>query len=129
MPLSDLLSGHQLDSVLDSLVVNSWNSVMVTQAAPKTPIVYVNDAFTKLTGYTPTDVVGKSPAILQGEKTDQAVLDRLRDDLAAGRVFEGAAVNYRKDGSEFLMKWRVIPVPDDQGKPIYYLALQQQGQG
>ena len=121
-----MLSGHKADAVLDSIVDNSFCSVMITQAAPQTPIVYVNDAFTALTGYTASDVIGKSPRLLQGPKTDDAVLERLREDLAAGRVFEGEAINYRKDCSEFVMNWRVFPVVGADDKPVYYVALQQE---
>jgi hypothetical protein len=53
-------------------------------------------------------------------------VDRLRDDMAAGRVFEGMAVNYRKDGSAFTMHWRVVPVTDTSGTPVYFLACQEQ---
>jgi PAS domain S-box-containing protein len=126
MSLSNMLSGHKADAVLDSIVDNSFCSVMITQAAPQTPIVYVNDAFTALTGYTASDVIGKSPRLLQGPKTDDAVLERLREDLAAGRVFEGEAINYRQDCSEFVMNWRVFPVVGADDKPVYYVALQQE---
>ncbi len=126
MTISTTLSGYRPDAILDSIVDNSLCSVMVTQAAPQTPIVYVNDAFTALTGYTPAEVMGKSPRLLQGPKTDDAVLDRLREDLSAGRVFEGQAVNYRQDCSEFDMFWRVFPVNDAEEKPIYFVALQQE---
>ena len=99
---------------------------MVPQAAPDTPIIYVNKQFTELTGYTPEDVMGKSPRMLQGLKTDKSVLERLRKDLEAGRVFEGEAVNYRNDCSEFLMHWRVVPVKDQQGVACYFIALQEE---
>ena len=126
MSLSSILSTTHPGAVLDAIADNSLCSVMVTQAAPDTPIIYVNEAFTALTGYTPADVMGKSPRLLQGPKTDQAVLERLRKDLEAGRVFEGEAVNYRKDCSEFLMHWRVFPVSDRQGAPVYFVALQEE---
>jgi len=126
MSLSNMLSGHKADAVLDSIVDNSLCSVMITEAAPQTPIVYVNDAFTALTGYTAPDVVGQSPRLLQGPKTDDAVLERLREDLAAGRVFEGETINYRRDCSEFIMNWRVFPVVGADDKPVYYVALQQE---
>ncbi|TVR83915.1 MAG: PAS domain-containing protein [Rhodospirillales bacterium] len=127
MSLSSILSTTHPGAVLDAIADNSLTSVMVTQAAPDTPIVYVNKAFTALTGYTPDDVMGKSPRMLQGPKTDEAVLARLREDLEAGRVFEGEAINYRKDCSEFLMHWRVFPVSDPEGTPIYFVALQHEG--
>ncbi len=126
MSVSSMLSGYHVDDVLDAIVDHSLTSVMVTKAEPDTPIVYVNDAFTDLTGYKQQDVIGKSPKILQGPETDKTVLDRLRDDLAAGRAFQGEAVNYRSDCSTFKMFWRVFPVTDDDGKPVYFVALQQQ---
>jgi len=126
MSLSKMLSGHKADAVLDTIVDNSFCSVMITQAAPQTPIVYVNEAFTALTGYEAPDVIGKSPRLLQGPKTDDSVLERLREDLDAGRVFEGEAINYRRDCSEFVMNWRVFPVVGPDDKPVYYVALQQE---
>lgn len=126
MALNSVLSGHKSDAVLDSIVTNSLCSVMITEASPTTPIVYVNDAFTKLTGYSADDVIGKSPGLLQGPKTDRAVLDRLRDDLSSHEVFEGQAINNRKDGSEFTMFWRVFAAYADDREPIYFVALQQE---
>lgn len=126
MSVSSMLSGYHVDDVLDAVVNHSLSSVMVTKAAPDTPIVYVNEAFTDLTGYQQADVLGKSPKILQGPETDPHVLERLSKDLAAGRAFEGEAVNYRSDCSTFKMFWRVFPVTDDDGKPVYFVALQQQ---
>ena len=126
MTLDSVISGHKSDAVLDSIVTNSLCSVMITEASPETKIVYVNDAFTKLTGYSADDVIGKSPGLLQGPKTDRAVLDRLRDDLSAHRVFEGQAVNYRKDGSDFNMFWRVFAAYSDECEPVYFVALQQE---
>ena len=126
MTLNSILEGTLPGPVLDAIADHSLNSVMVSQAAPDTPIIYVNKAFTELTGYTPEDVMGKSPRMLQGPKTDQSVLERLRKDLEAGRVFEGEAVNYRNDCSEFLMHWRVVPVKDQQGMPRYFIALQEE---
>jgi PAS domain-containing protein len=54
------------------------------------------------------------------------VLERLKQDLATGRVFEGQAINYRKDGSSFVMHWRVMPVCAADGTPVYYVAVQQE---
>ena len=124
MSVSSMLSGHHIDAVLDSIVDHSFTSVMVTKAGPDTPIVYVNDAFTELTGYGATEVMGRSPKILQGPETDEKVLSRLRDDLTHGRVFEGKTVNYRSDQSPFTMFWRVFPITDHHDEPVYFVALQ-----
>lgn len=126
MSLSNLLGTTHPGAALDAIADNSLTSVMVTEAAPDTPIVYVNEAFTALTGYTPGDVIGKSPRLLQGPETDASVLTRLREDLEAGRVFEGEAVNYRKDCSQFVMHWRVFPVNGTEGAHAYFVALQEE---
>ncbi|MFZ1415599.1 MAG: PAS domain S-box protein [Defluviicoccus sp.] len=122
---STVSSEHQ-SAVFDALVENCFDSVMITEAAPKNPIVYVNKAFTDLTGYSTEEVMGKSPGFLQGSGTDASVLKRLHGDMAAGRVFEGKAVNYRKDGSAFTMWWRVIPVTDNSAQPTYFVAFQRE---
>ncbi len=101
---------------------------MITETAPRNAIVYVNEAFTGLTGYTAEEAMGKSPSFLQGADTDAAVLKRLNEDMASKRVFEGKATNYRKDGSPFTMWWRVIPVISGSDQPICFVAFQREGQ-
>jgi PAS domain S-box-containing protein len=85
----------------------------------------VNEAFRELTGYAPEEVIGKSPGLLQGPKTDPAVLDQLSDDLFNGRIFHGRTVNYPKAGEPFLMEWKIFPVPNENGEIKYYLAVQR----
>ena len=98
---------------------------MVTEASPGYPILYVNPAFCQMTGYGPQEILMKSPVILQGPKTDAAVLERLSRDIEAGRVFHGRAINYRKDGSEFMMEWKIAPIRNAMGEIRHYLAIQK----
>lgn len=88
-------------------------------------IVYVNEAFTRLTGYEADAVVGLTPRILQGPKTERAVLDRQHRDLAAGREFQGEAINYRSDGGEFVMAWYVLPLCDEEGHVSHFVSVQR----
>ena len=90
-----------LQSLLSVALINTFSSIMISRAEDGYPIVYVNDAFTELTGYTSDEMIGKSPSVLQGPKTDLSVIDRLRYDLANGRIFHGKTVNYRKTGASF----------------------------
>ena len=53
--------------------------------------------------------------MLQGPKTDPQVLQRLRECLRSGTFFQGSTVNYRKDGSSYLVEWNISPVRDAQG--------------
>jgi PAS domain S-box-containing protein len=113
-------------SLLQVLVENSFDSVLITDASAKGKITYANKSFKKLTGYDPSEVIGKTPRILQGPGTDSKVIARLSDALKSGRKFEGKAINYKKDGTPFIMYWRVIPIK--VGKQITaWVAIQREG--
>lgn len=102
----------------------SFDSVMITDRGGS--IVYVNEAFETLTGHRRDDVIGLSAKFLQGPATDGEVIARLADDLANGRVFEGRAINYKKDGSPFVMHWKVAPVKGSDGSTItHFVAVQR----
>ena len=103
---------------------NNISSVMLTRADVGYPIIYVNPAFTKLTGYSYDEVAGKDPGILQGPKTDRKLLEELREKLESGDTFHGKTVNYRKDGSEFIMEWKIFPISNSEKRTTHFLAFQ-----
>ena len=70
-------------------------------------------------------MIGKTPRILQGPKTDRAVVDRLRRNLAEGQPFSGQAINYRKDGSEFILDWAIAPICDSSGQLTHFVSVQR----
>ncbi len=113
--------------MLGSLADMSFEAVTITRStkADGPKIIYVNDAFTHLTGYAATDVVGETLDMLQGTDTDPAVLKRLNETLARGETFHGTTVNYRKDGSPFDMEWKVSFAGSDDGTE-YYIAVQRE---
>ena len=112
-------------NLLQTALDQSFQGVMITEAEPGYPIIYVNPAFSELTGYEPYEVMGKSPSILQGPRTDQAVIDQLEMDLSHGKAFQGRAINYRKDGSEFTMQWKIAPIHNEKNEVTHFLAIQQ----
>ena len=106
----------------------AFHSIMITEGgahADHQKIVFVNKAFTDMTGFTPEEVLGKTPRFMQGAKTDQAVLDELREKLANGRDFHGKTINYRKNGSEFMIEWKVFPIRDKNGSVTHHVAVQR----
>jgi PAS domain S-box-containing protein len=111
--------------LLEASMEESFNSVVITEAGPGYPIIYVNPAFCELTGYGPHEVTGKSPSILQGPNTDAEVLKRLNQNIADGELFHGQAINYRKDGSEFMMEWKIAPIRNEKDEITHYLAIQR----
>jgi PAS domain S-box-containing protein len=113
--------------LLESAIRNDYDSILITEMDMDNPgprIVYVNDGFTKMTGYTRDEAIGQTPRILQGAKTDRAVLDKLRGALSNGRPFFGQTVNYRKDGSEFVNQWDIHPLIDDKGEVTHWVSYQ-----
>lgn len=112
-------------ALLKLLADNSFDSIVVTDASPQGRIIYANKAFKKLTGHEPAAVIGKDPRILQGPGTDRKVIQRLAASLKSGGRFEGRAVNYKKDGTPFIMNWRMFPLKE-RGKIIAWVAIQRE---
>ena len=112
--------------LLEASMEESFNSILITEAGPGYPIIYVNPAFCELTGYGPQEVMGKSPSILQGPETDPKVVGRLDRDLAEGKLFFGRAINYRRDGSTFMMEWKIAPIRNDKDEITHFLAIQRE---
>lgn len=126
MNIEKLLDSDESLKLLKTLADNSFDSVLVTDASKNNKILYANNAFKKLTGYRPIEVIGKTPRILQGIGTDKAVISRLTNSLKKGGNFEGRAINYKKDGTPFIMFWRVVPVKIGK-KIIAWAAIQREG--
>jgi PAS domain S-box-containing protein len=112
--------------VLHALIAASYDSILITDATQAARIIYANKAFKTLTGYRPSEVIGKTPRILQGPGTDKKVIARLGRALKKGRKFEGRAINYRKDGTPFIMDWRVMPVKTTRQTKLW-IAIQREG--
>lgn len=91
---------------------------------PDNPIIFCNDAFSKLTGYSVSELIGRNCRLLQGPQTDRAAVSRLREAIAAERDISVDIVNYRKDGSTFWNALFVSPVRDESGEVIYFFASQ-----
>jgi PAS domain S-box-containing protein len=114
--------------LLETAIEQSNESVIITTAQldPAGPkIIYVNPAFTKMTGYASEEVIGKTPRILQGPKTDLSLLGQLRKDCAAGKVFHGEMINYRKDRSEIHLEWTAGPVRNERGEVTHFAVAQR----
>lgn len=123
------LSGlPELPHVLVAALEQTRSPTCITTAdldEPGPEIVYVNPAYCAMTGRRREEVIGATPRQNQGPLTDRAVLDRLRADLSAGRRFSGETVNYRADGTPFVLNWSIDPVRDHAGTITHFVATQQ----
>jgi len=125
--LEKILDGTDTSLALLQVVAdNSFDSILMTDASPAGKIIYANKAFKKLTGYDPVLVLGKTPRILQGPGTDKKVIERLSSALKSGVRFEGKAIKYKKDGTPFIMLWRVLPIKVGRNI-VAWVAIQREG--
>lgn len=127
----DISQRHKAEEnlrLIESAVQQADEAVLITEAQLDRPgprIEYANPAFERMTGYTTTEVIGRTPRILQGPRTSRAVLDQLRTQLSQGKPFEGETFNYRKDGSEYILRWHIGPVRDAQGRITHWVSIQR----
>jgi PAS domain S-box-containing protein len=113
----------------DSMILleSMTQSILITTSELEPPgprIIFVNNAFEKMTGWSREEVIGKNPRILQGPKTDRSIFQHLKEILSKGKVWKGKTVNYKKNGTEFYMEWSIAPVFDKNGKIDKLLAVQ-----
>jgi PAS domain S-box-containing protein len=114
--------------LLESAIRNDYDSIVITELNLERPgpkIVYVNDGWTRMTGYSKEESIGNTPRMLQGEKTDRAILDRLKRRLIEGQAFFGHTINYRKDGSEFINQWDIHPLINAEGEVTHWVSYQR----
>lgn len=115
-------------NILKQIIENSYNSIVITDAnlnsnGPK--FLYVNQAFTKMTGYSFDEIKDKTPRILQGEKSERSVLDELKIKCKNGEFFSGSTINYKKNGEEYNVEWNISPIKDKDGKIVKFISIQK----
>ena len=113
-------------SVLEQALNASSDGVVITDARkPDNPIIYVNPAFERLTGYPPEEVLGHNCRFLQGESKRQPGVDELRAAIRAEKDHRVVLENYRKDGTLFWNELSISPVFDAEGRLTNFIGVQK----
>ncbi len=122
------LEEHQL-RLMESVITNTTDAVLITQAddvdARGQKIIFANQAFTKMTGYSAAEVIGKSPKILQGQRTDAKEMESLKHSMRRGEAHELTVINYKKNREEFWIHMSISPVSDLQGNLTHWIAVER----
>jgi len=115
--------------LLNSAIENANEIIIVTDVEPiehyGPKIIYVNDAFTNVTGYKKEEVIDENMKILQGEKTDKNTLEYIRSKLDAKETFHAELINYKKDGKEFWIEIDSHPITDENGEVTHWIAIER----
>lgn len=108
---------------LAMIAARTDNAVILTGADGR--IQWVNDGFTRLTGYTLAEVEGLKPGeILQGPGTDPHTVARMRESLARGEGFSAEVLNYHRDGRQYWLAIEVQPMHDEEGRLANFMAIE-----
>lgn len=113
-------------SIFGSVVDDSIVGISIADMSKEDqPIIYVNKAFTQVTGYTKEMAIGYNCRYLQGPETQASEIDKIRQALRQGLTYSGKIINYRNDGSKFWNMLTLYPIRmGDSRKPDYYVANQ-----
>lgn len=114
--------------LLENVVTHTNDAVLITSAhagsADGPEIIYVNEAFTRMTGYQPEEVAGKTVSILEGPRTDAAELSRLKLAFKLGEPCSVNLINYTKEGKEYRVESVVKPM-FNLGRLSHFFAIQR----
>lgn len=115
--------------LLETVITQSKDAVMITDidisksVIPN--IIFVNSAFTDITGYSANEVIGKSPEILFGKKSDFLEFDKLRTAIQDYKECFVETISYKKSGEEFWINFSMIPVTDKEGEHSHWISIQR----
>ena len=116
--------------MLESSIENANDAILVTEAEPfNLPgprIIYANRVFTRMSGYSLAEVLGQTPRMFQGPKTDPETRRKIREALEAWKPIRIEVLNYRKDGSEFWVELNIVPVANERGWYTHWVSVQRE---
>jgi PAS domain S-box-containing protein len=115
--------------LLETVITQTKDAVMITDIDTSQNvipnIIFVNSAFTDMTGYTAEEVIGKSPIMFIGAKSDMLEFDKLKTAIQEYRECFVETVNYKKNGEEFWNNFSMIPVTDKDGEHSHWISIQR----
>jgi PAS domain S-box-containing protein len=109
----------------DRAIMSSINGILITDTSlPDNPVIYVNPAFERLTGYSAEEALGRNCRFLQGPDTDPETVKNIREAIASEQEINAILLNYKKDGTPFWNDLTITPVRDDDGKVTHFIGVQ-----
>ncbi|MDY6782951.1 MAG: adenylate/guanylate cyclase domain-containing protein [Cyanobacteriota bacterium] len=107
-----------------ALAASSVGIVIADVRLPDMPLIYVNPAFEKITGYSAGEVLGTNCRFLQGKRTNRADVERLKAAIQAGENYTVTLLNYRKEGTAFWNELTISPIYDANSTLTHFIGIQ-----
>lgn len=117
-----MISPELLERIVDA---SEDGIVVAEQEGDENILIYVNQGFERLTGYSAEEILYQDCRFLQNDDRDQPALDKIRQALADGRPCREVLRNYRKDGTLFWNELSITPVYDEDDQLTYYIGVQK----
>lgn len=115
--------------LLETVITQSKDAVMITDidtSQSEIPnIIFINSAFSDMTGYASKDVIGKSPSMFFGKKSDIMEYDKLKTAVQKYKECFIETISYKKNGAEFWVNFSMIPVTDKEGEHSHWISIQR----
>jgi two-component system, LuxR family, sensor kinase FixL len=108
--------------ILPQAVAQCPNSIIISDVKGK--IEYVNQTFSRISGYTADEAVGRTPAFLKSGETPRTTYEELWGTILSGKIWRGELKNKRKDGRVYWDQLSIAPIKDDKGLITHFLGIQ-----
>lgn len=109
----------------DRALASAAEGITIADAiADDRPLIYVNEGFSRLTGYDIQETLGTNCRFLQGPDTSDSSVREIRDAIAAERHCEVELLNYRKDGTPFWNHLSITPIRNEAGQTTHFVGIQ-----
>jgi PAS domain S-box-containing protein len=123
-PHTEINHRQWLDLKDRALAVAAEGITIADARQPGRPLIYVNEGFERLTGYSTAEVLGRNCKFLQGRGSDPEVVDQIRTALEAEQECTVEILNYRKDGTPFWNRLSITPVRDGDNQLTHFIGIQ-----
>ena len=124
-----LTESNEFQDIAMHIIESTDNIIIISESqsndnfSPK--IIYVNDAFVRETGYVKKEVIGKTPRILQGPKTNKAIIDKINIAIKAKQSIRAEILNYKKNGDEFWQELNIFPLRRNVNETVRFASIQR----
>jgi PAS domain S-box-containing protein len=115
--------------LLETVITQTKDAVIITESEkanrtiPK--IVFVNPAFTEMTGYKANEVIGKTPTIFMGKRSVKNEMDNLAKALRGKEEFKFETLNHKKNNEEYWVNFSMIPITNQEGEHSHWISIQR----